>query len=142
MRKHYLRILMGLIGVATLGMAAKGQNLDQVVVNIPYHFVAAGITLPAGNYRVNRVPDQDPRALVLYNFDANVSAIVLVGQVESNQSGKALLRFERVSGEAILSQIQTADHLFTIQVPRAEILEAAAKAHGSSSGSGSAMGSN
>ena len=35
-RKQYLRILIALIGVAGLGIAAKSQETDKIVVNIPY----------------------------------------------------------------------------------------------------------
>ena len=34
MRKQYLRILIALIGVAGLGVAARGQAFDQIVVNM------------------------------------------------------------------------------------------------------------
>ena len=68
MRKQYLRILIGLIGAAGLAMAAKGQDRDQILVNIPYEFVVAGKTLPAGSYGVNRVPNSIERVLVLSSF--------------------------------------------------------------------------
>ena len=38
-RKQYLRILIALIDVDGLGIAAKGQGTDKIVVNIPYEFV-------------------------------------------------------------------------------------------------------
>jgi hypothetical protein len=39
-RKQYLRILIALIDVDSLGIAAKVQGTDKIVVNIPYEFVA------------------------------------------------------------------------------------------------------
>ena len=141
MRKHSLRILIALIGVAGLGMAAKGQVADQIVVNIPYEFVAAGKTLPAGTYRVNRVSDTDQEALVLSSFENGASAIVLSTQVKSSSADKPQVTFEQVGGQHFLSKIETADHLFTISLSRSAILEAAAKSPSGTSASGSS-GSN
>jgi hypothetical protein len=39
MKKQYLRILMAVVGLAGLGVTAKAQDLDQVVVTIPFEFV-------------------------------------------------------------------------------------------------------
>ena len=145
MRKHYLRILLALIGVAGLGMAAKAQEVDHIVVKIPYAFVASGKTLPAGTYTVTRVSDSNTRALVLSNFAERVGVLVIASQLENSFAGKSSVSFEQVGGQVFLSQIQTADHLFTIPVSRAEILEAAAKSHSGTpvtGASGSASGAN
>jgi hypothetical protein len=142
MRKQYLRIVIALIGVAGLGITTKAQAVDQVMVNIPFEFVVAGKTLPAGNYRVNRVYSTDSRALVLSSSENNVSAMVLPTDVESSSDDKAKVSFEEVGGEHFLSKIETANHLFTIPVSRSAILEAAARSHSGISASGSASGSN
>ncbi len=142
MRKQYLRSLIVLIGVAGLGMGARGQAVDQIVVNIPYEFVVAGKTLPAGTYRVNRVGHTDTRALVLSSFENRASAFVLPIEVESSHADKAQVSFEEVGGEHFLSKIETGDHSFTISVSRSEILEAAARSHSGASGTGSSSGSN
>jgi hypothetical protein len=137
MRKRYLRILIALIGVAGLGTAAKGQVIDQIVVNIPYEFVAVGKTLPAGMYRVNRVSGADQEALVLSNFENGAGMIVFSTQVENSSADKPQVTFEQVGGQHFLSKIETADHLFTIPVSRSEILKAAAKSPSGASASGS-----
>src|SRR5271168_2309658 len=117
MRKQYLRILIVLIGLAGFGVAAKGQAFDQIVVNIPYDFVVAGNTLPAGTYRVNRVSIND-RALILSSFENRASVIALATQVESSSADKAQVSFEQVGGERFLSKIETSNHVFTIPVSR------------------------
>lgn len=58
MKKLCLRIAVALVGFARLGITAKAQILDQIVATIPFAFVVAGKTLPAGAYRVNRVADR------------------------------------------------------------------------------------
>ena len=130
---------MTLIGVAGLGVAAKGQDTDHIDVKIPYQFVAAGQTLPAGTYRVTR-PDLNTRALAFNDFADHASLIVLASQVEISFADKIKLSFEQVGGQFFLSKIQTGDHLFTIPVSRAEILEATAKSHSGTPAAG-AMGS-
>jgi hypothetical protein len=142
MRKHCLRILIALIGVAGLGMAAKAQVVDQIVVNIPYEFVVAGTTLPPGTYRVNRLSNTDSGALILSSFESSARVMVHSTAVERTQADKPKVSFEQVDGQHFLSEIETADHVFTIPVSRSEILEAAARSHSGTSASGRSDGSN
>ena len=142
MRKQCLRILIALIGVAGLGMAARGQVSDQIEVNIPYEFVVAGKTLPAGTYRVNRLSDTNEETLVLSSLDSRARVMVLSTAVESTQADKPEVSFEQVGGQHFLSKIETADHVFTIPVSRSEILEAAARSHSGASSSGRSDGNN
>jgi hypothetical protein len=142
MRKQCLRILIALIGIAGLGMAARSQVSDQIEVNIPYEFVVAGKTLPAGTYRVNRLGDTNEETLVLSSLDSRARVMVLSTTVESTQADKPEVSFEQVGGQHFLSKIETADHVFTIPVSRSEILEAAARSHSGASSSGRSDGSN
>ena len=137
MRKQYLRILIALIGAAGLAKAAKGQSVDQIVFKIPYEFVVAGKTLPAGSYRVNRVPNSIARLLVLSSFENHASAIVLATDVENIPADKAQISLEQVGGRYFLSKIETADHVFNILVSRSAIMEAAARSHSGTSAPGS-----
>jgi hypothetical protein len=143
MIKQYLRIIIAVIGFAGLGVTAKAQAVDQVVVNIPYEFVVAGKTLPAGTYTVQRLRAADPNVLILSSFENRSNAIVLPTQVESSSDDKAKLTFEQVGDEHFLSKIETADHVFTMKpVSHSQILEAEAKSHSATPVSGSASGSN
>jgi hypothetical protein len=142
MKKLYMRILIALIGVAGLGVAAKGQAVDQIVVNVPYEFVVAGKTLPAGSYKVNRVSNSNVGVLVLTNFDNRASAMVLATEVNSNVTEKPSVSFEQVGEEHFINKIETTEHSFTIAVSRSEVLEAAARSHSGTSASGSSSLSN
>jgi hypothetical protein len=142
MRKQCVRILIALIGVAGLGMAARGQVLDQIQVSIPYEFVVAGKTLPAGTYRVSRLSDNDEETLVLSSVESRARVMVPSTTVESTQADKPEVSFEQVGGQHFLSKIETANHVFTIPVSRSEILEAAARSHSATSTSGRSDGSN
>ena len=126
MRKQCLRILIALFSVAGSGMAARAQARDQIVVTIPFEFVVAGKTLPAGTYKVNRVTDTGPRTLFLYSFESRTSAILLPTQVEGGSADKVHVSFERVGGQYFLSKIATADNVFTIRVLGIPTMEASA----------------
>jgi hypothetical protein len=141
MKKLCLRFLIALIGVAGLGVATKGQAVDQVVVKIPREFVVAGKTLPAGTYRVDRLRSSVARALVLSSFENRASAIVIPTEVESSKADKAVVTFEQVGGELFLSKVETPDNVFTLPVSRSAIMEAAAKSHSGAPSSESAAGS-
>ena len=142
MRKHCLRILMALIGVAGLGMATRGHVLDQIEVNINHYFVVVGKTLPAGTYTVTRLGVTDQATLILTGFENHVRLMVHSTSVESTRANRPEVSFEQVAGQHFLSKIETAEHVFTIPVSRPEILEAAAKSHSGSSASGRSDGSN
>lgn len=141
MKKLYLRFLMALIGVAGLGVATKGQAVDQVVVKIPHEFVVGGKTLPAGTYRVERLRSSVARALVLSSFENRASAIVIPTEVESSKADKAVVTFEQVGGDLFLSKVETPDSVFTLPVSRSAIMEAAAKSHNGAPSPESAAGS-
>ena len=115
MRKHYLRFLIALIGVAGLGTAAKGQAVDQIVVNIPYEFVVAGNTLPAGTYQVNRLSNIHPEVLILSSFESRAGLMVRSTEVESTRADKPEVSFEQIDGQHFLSKIETADHVLPFQ---------------------------
>ena len=135
MRKHCLRILIALFSFAGLGMAARGQVRDQIVVTIPFDFVVDGKTLPAGTYNVNRVTDSNPKTLILHSFGNRTSVIVLPTRIAGGSADKVHVNFERVGGQYFLSKIVTADNVFTVAVPRSAIMQAAAYLRTSASGS-------
>jgi hypothetical protein len=139
MKRQSLRILMALLGFSVLGATAKAQVLDQIVVNVPFEFVAGGKTLPAGTYRANRVSATGDRVkgLVLSSFDNRAGVIVLPIEVEDERGDKAQLTFERVGDQHFLSKIETGYSVFNIQVPSAATLLASTPSHG-----GAVSGSN
>jgi hypothetical protein len=135
-----LRIAVALVSFAGLSITAEAQVVDQIVVTIPFEFVIAGKTLPAGPYRVKRVGVTDPRVLILNSLETRATAIIHSTWVENSDTDKNEVSFVQVGDEHFLSKIETPNHLFTISVSLSEILEAAAKSQ--SSASGSADGNN
>jgi hypothetical protein len=141
MKKLCLRAAVALIGFAGLGITAKAQVADQIVVTIPFEFVVAGKTLPAGTYRVNRVSDDKWDGLVFRSFETRAGVIVRPTEVQSASADQAKVSFEKAGDEHFLSKIQTGDNVFTIPVSREAILLASGKSH-TNTASGSSSGNN
>lgn len=137
MKNFCIRILSAVFGLAALALTAKGQAVDQLVVNIPYEFVIAGKTLPAGTYRVSRINDKDERQLIISSFENREAAVVISNEVIPIHTETPGLSFEQAGGEYFLSKIATAEHVFTIPVSKRAVLEAIAKTHGDPSVAGS-----
>ena len=117
MKKHCVLILSAFFGLAALAITAKGQAVDQIIVNIPYEFVVAGKTLPAGTYKVNRVSGDDEGALAISSFENHAAVLVLSSEVsDRTDAEQPSLSFRQVGEQHLLSKIQTAEHVFTIPV--------------------------
>jgi hypothetical protein len=129
MRKNYFRIVFALIGLAASGFAARGSVVDQLQINIPFEFVVSGKTLPAGNYTVNRSSQLVGGPLVLSSSENHASAFALPLQHENIESNTASVSFEEVDGQYILSQVKTADYLYTFPVPHSADMGASMKSH-------------
>lgn len=136
MKKHLIRIGTVAFAFAALAMGAKGQVLDQVRIEIPYEFVAAGKTLPAGTYWLQRASTTNNRQLILSSPENKVSIYLVPITVETARKVKPTVSFEQVGGQHFLSKIETADDVFEIPVSKSEILLAAASSHQGSSSAG------
>jgi hypothetical protein len=141
MKKLYLRIVVALVGFAGLGITAKAQVPDQMVMTVPFAFVVSGKTLPAGTYRVNRLSDDRWQVLVISSYENNAIATVLPTEVESAPANKPQVTFETAGNEHFLTRIETADNVFTIPVSRAALLLASGKSH-TDAAPGSSAGAN
>lgn len=116
-----LLIILGFFGVAA---KAKAQTHREVIANIPYEFVAAGRTLPAGAYTVTRLSDNGLAGLSIANYEARSGVLVLVNQFENRPAGDTKISFERVGDKYYLSSIETSDGLYTLPLPRSAVLMA------------------
>jgi hypothetical protein len=118
MKKQYFAILLAVACVFGLGLGARAQDQDAVVVNVPYDFVAGSRVLPAGTYTVSRRDSSGAReTLVISSFDTKASALVLPTFFAEGRSQDPHLDFETVGNKHFLSQIQTRDGRYTIAIP-------------------------
>jgi hypothetical protein len=117
MYKQYGRILSVLFGLTAFAFTAKGQVVDQLAVKIPYPFVVAGKTLPAGSYTVSRANNQDVGALVISSFENHASVVVLSMEIADRTKVDQIgLSFEQIGDQYFLSKVETTQHVFTIPV--------------------------
>ena len=117
MKKHCVRILSAFLGLATLALAAKGESVDHIAVNVPHEFVVDGTTLPAGRYTVKPIGEQDNKVLVISSYENHAVVMVLsTGISEKASAGQPSVSFRQVGEQHLLSKIQTDEHVFTIPV--------------------------
>jgi hypothetical protein len=135
-KKLLVRLLLILAGVAGLTIPAKAQAL--VVVKIPFQFVAAGQTFPAGEYRISRLNDLDSRILLLNSIENHVGVVLVASDAQGTPHDKAKVAFATVGDQHFLSRIETENYAYTLSLPSTEALLAATPKKGAvSSSSGS-----
>jgi hypothetical protein len=124
-KKLYLRLFLALAGLAVCNYLAKAQAVDELVVKVPFSFVAAGKTLPAGEYRVTRLNDTEPWVLLLSNRENRANSVLLRIDDEESPRGKTQVNFVAMGDQHFLSRIQTLDHTYNFEVPSTDPLLAA-----------------
>ena len=126
-----------LVGFAGLTIPAKAQAVDGLIVKIPFEFAAAGKTFPAGEYRITRLRDEEPRILLFTSMENRSDVVMLRAESVATPDGKSHLGFTTVGDQRLLSRIQTRDYAYTFAVPTAEALLAATPRQGAAASSGS-----
>src|SRR6202035_3551511 len=106
MKTFKVRFLSAFFALAALAVSARSQAVDKLIVNIPHDFVAAGKTLPAGTYKVNRLSDFDINQLSLTSFENGNGVFLLSNEVSTTREDKPALTFERVGDQYFLSKIE------------------------------------
>ena len=143
MTKLLVRSFLVLAAFATFTIPAKAQFgllSDQVVVKVPFSFVAAGQTLPAGEYKISRLGDEQPRILILASLENRRYNVMLSAETVETSPGGTKLGFTTLGDQQVLSRIQTDSYAYTIAVPRRDALMAAVAHKGAAASS--ASGSN
>jgi len=116
MNKSYFAVAIAVICVFGFGITSHAQDADVLVVDVPFDFVMASTTMPAGTYRVARLSD-DSHSGIVFRGDGNV-AVILPKTVEETSIPKALLTFEHAGDKYFLGKIETPGHTYTITTPR------------------------
>ena len=125
MKKPFLFILLALAGFAGLIIPANARAQDQIIVTIPFQFVAAGQTVPAGEYRIARLDDSEPTILLLSSLENRANIAMLRAITKEPANGKAKLEFTSVGDQRFLSRIETANNAYDLAVPGSAALPAA-----------------
>src|SRR5437899_8400286 len=92
--------------VLSLIVAAQAVRADEpMLVNIPFAFVAGNATLPAGEYRVEKLNGNSAVVLIRCS-DANAAAVVLSNAAEAKETPtQSKLIFTRYDNRDFLSHV-------------------------------------
>jgi hypothetical protein len=134
MKKQYSTVLLALICLFGLSVGARAEDEGKIVVHVPYQFVAAGKTLPAGTYSVSRVSPEAHRGLIIRSDESGV--FVLPVTSDGTAAEHAQLSFEHVGDQYFLSKVETPLGTYTIATPRPVTKVAKMKEHEAESSAG------
>jgi hypothetical protein len=135
MKKSYLLALLTLTCLLGLGITAHAQDLDSVVVNVPFAFVAGGATLPAGDYTVIRANPGVNRELAITGYNKG-GAFLLPLAFDQTTSDEPTLSFAQLGGRYYLSKVKTLNGVYTLPLPPAAIALAQTNSQSTLSSSG------
>jgi hypothetical protein len=121
MKKSFLTAALMLSCLLGVGVSARAQDADAVVVSVPFEFVAGGATLAAGEYRVSRVSPGVNRELAINGYDKG-SAFLLPLTFDNGFATQPTLSFEQVGGKYFLSRVKTLGGVYTMAAPRERIM--------------------
>jgi hypothetical protein len=136
MKKVYLTAVLMLTGLWGMSINAHAQDVDAVVVSVPFEFVAGGATLPAGQYRVSRVSPGVNRELAINGYK-NGGAFLLPLSFDHINTNQPTLSFGHVGGKYFLSKIKTVDGVYTMPASREMVMLGKANSPGPSTSSAS-----
>ena len=109
--------ITGMLALALLATQVVRAQ-EPVLANIPFAFTVGNMTLPAGEYRVEKVRDSSP-ALLIQRTDRSASMIVITSRVEVNApQAQTKLIFRRYGKESFLSQVWTAGNARGRELPK------------------------
>lgn len=92
------------IALATAVVSANAQSAKAVVSNVPFEFVVGDVTLPAGEYRINRPLGN---ALSIQTADATAAAMRLSNEIRPTKDKHARLVFHRYGKRYFLAEVWT-----------------------------------
>jgi hypothetical protein len=125
--KKYARILVAVTFLLGFSVAANAEMRAQVIVKLPFAFVASGVTLPAGTYTVKRFSQQPFDTLILTSDDKGTSVFIHPVEMENATGDTSKVSFHWVGEQHFLSAIETPDYIYNFTVSKSVLLEAAAK---------------
>jgi hypothetical protein len=105
-KRTFVMTSLLLLSLMIAAQVVKAQ--DPVVVNIPFEFVAGKLTLPPGEYRIEKL-EQGSAAVVLHRVDRTGSALVMTLPAWATvPASDAKLVFNKYGNRYFLSQYWSA----------------------------------
>ncbi|PYU67819.1 MAG: hypothetical protein DMG49_17755 [Acidobacteria bacterium] len=101
-------VMATLLVLSIMVAAQVAQAEEPMLVNIPFAFTAGNVTLPAGEYRVQKL-DGNSAVVLISCTDASASAMVLSNAAQAKKAQtQSKLVFKRYENRYFLSQLWTA----------------------------------
>lgn len=128
--KNTICRITGILALAFLATSQIVRAQEPVVANIPFQFTAGEMTLPAGEYRVQKESDSSS-ALLIRSTDGNGTTMVMTFAASKNApQAKSKLVFNRYRNRYFLTQVWSAGSSQGRQLPKsAKEKEQALAAH-------------
>jgi frataxin-like iron-binding protein CyaY len=107
MKKHMISVMAVAVFVVSLAVTpAQAQNAGNLTVTIPFEFVAAGTTLPSGDYSVQRSFEGGHVVMKIRSKNDTKSIFVLTHSVEGRSiQNESKLVFNKYGNQMFLSQV-------------------------------------
>lgn len=124
MKKNCIAALVAVICVFAVGTGARAQDSeDTIIAKVPHEFVAGGMVLPSGTYRVDRIDSVGgSRKLEIRNLENGKATVLLIPTVyDDAHKGDPHIDFRHVGGTYFLTGIETLSGTYSINVGRSAI---------------------
>ena len=96
------------LSMAIVVVSARAQANSPLLANIPFQFVVEDKSLPAGEYRIERMLSGNPKVLLIRSTDGRAHRTVMTMEVLANDwQAESKLIFNRYGNHYFLSQIWT-----------------------------------
>ena len=108
--RNRILVMASLLMLCSLVATQVARAQEPLIVNIPFAFTAGEASLPAGEYRVQKM-DVNNAVLLLRCGDPKASAFVMtIGTQGKKQQEESKLVFNRYNNHYFLSQVWVAGH--------------------------------
>ena len=110
-------LMAGVLVLSSMAVTQIARAQEAMVVDIPFAFTAGNATLPAGEYRVQKL-DRNSAVLLIHCWDAKASALVITNAAETKEpQTESKLVFNRYGNRYFLSQVWTSGSIRGRQLP-------------------------
>ena len=106
--KARILLMTGVVALTMLALTQVAQAQQAMVADIPFSFVAAGTTLPAGEYRLSQQTPIPSVLLLRDQDDPHNAAFIQTYRAQASEApSKSKLVFHRYGNRYFLSQVWT-----------------------------------
>jgi hypothetical protein len=105
-KRAFVTATLLLLSLIVAAKAAEAQ--EPMSVNIPFSFLAGNMTLPAGEYRVQKL-DRNSTVLLIHCSEPSASVLVMTHAAQAKKlQTRSILVFNRYENRYFLSEVWTA----------------------------------